>query len=312
MILSFFKTYKKTLTIFIALILLILYFLNKYNTILNQKEIDVFVSNKIKIVEDEIENQKNQALSLALMFSQNQEIIKNLKNKNSKELKEELLKLLLIISTYTKLELDIQVHTKDLEVFARSWEDKDFLQKLSSFREGLNRVKTTGKPYVSSELGKRFNIKAIAPIFDKNGDFLGSIEVIVDFKDLVLRLKNIGVSSAILLENEFLDIATIYKDSKKIDDFSVIYSSFDNYDSQFISNILKANLFFIEQNNKFYSKVVLGNFQGKNSGLLVVSFDKLIKNFVYLPSYSYYGDIKLEKNQNIEHNNLEKEIKIRW
>lgn len=311
MILSFFKTYKKTLTIFIALILLILYFLNKYNTILNQKEIDVFVSNKIKIVEDEIENQKNQALSLALMFSQNQEIIKNLKNKNSKELKEELLKLLLIISTYTKLELDIQVHTKDLEVFARSWEDKDFLQKLSSFREGLNRVKTTGKPYVSSELGKRFNIKAIAPIFDKNGDFLGSIEVIVDFKDLVLRLKNIGVSSAILLENEFLDIATIYKDSKKIDDFSVIYSSFDNYDSQFISNILKANLFFIEQNNKFYSKVVLGNFQGKNSGLLVVSFDKLIKNFVYLPSYSYYGDIKLEKNQNIEHNNLEKEIKIR-
>ncbi|MDN5106581.1 cache domain-containing protein [Aliarcobacter butzleri] len=311
MILSFFKTYKKTLTIFIVLILLILYFLNKYNTILNQKEIDVFVSNKIKIVEDEIENQKNQALSLALMFSQNQEIIKNLRNKNSKELKEELLKLLLIISTYTKLELDIQVHTKDLEVFARSWEDKDFLQKLSSFREGLNRVKTTEKPYVSSELGKRFNIKAIAPIFDKNGDFLGSIEVIVDFKDLVLRLKNIGVSSAILLENEFLDIATIYKDSKKIDDFSVIYSSFDNYDSQFISNILKANLFFIEQNNKFYSKVVLGNFQGKNSGLLVVSFDKLIKNFVYLPSYSYYGDIKLEKNQNIEHNNLEKEIKIR-
>lgn len=311
MILSFFKTYKKTLTIFIVLILLILYFLNKYNTILNQKEIDVFVSNKIKIVEDEIENQKNQALSLALMFSQNQEIIKNLRNKNSKELKEELLKLLLIISTYTKLELDIQVHTKDLEVFARSWEDKDFLQKLSSFREGLNRVKTTGKPYVSSELGKRFNIKAIAPIFDKNGDFLGSIEVIVDFKDLVLRLKNIGVSSAILLENEFLDIATIYKDSKKIDDFSVIYSSFDNYDSQFISNILKANLFFIEQNNKFYSKIVLGNFQGKNSGLLVVSFDKLIKNFVYLPSYSYYGDIKLEKNQNIEHNNLEKEIKIR-
>ena len=89
------------------------------------------------------------------------------------------------------------------------------------------------------------------------------------------------------------------------------YFVFDNYDSQFISNILKANLFFIEQNNKFYSKVVLGNFQGKNSGLLVVSFDKLIKNFVYLPSYSYYGDIKLEKNQNIEHNNLEKEIKIR-
>ena len=31
---------------------------------------------------------------------------------------------------------------KDLEVFTRSWEDKDFGLKLDSFREGLVKVKT--------------------------------------------------------------------------------------------------------------------------------------------------------------------------
>ena len=42
----------------------------------------------MKIVEDELENQKKQALSLVLMFSQNQEIIRNLEENNPKELKK--------------------------------------------------------------------------------------------------------------------------------------------------------------------------------------------------------------------------------
>ncbi|MFV7791645.1 chemotaxis protein, partial [Aliarcobacter lanthieri] len=80
---------------------------------------------------------------------------------NHIELKKELVKLIEIIKTYTKHDIDIQIHTKDLEVFTRSWEDKDFGLKLESFREGLVKVKNTKEPYVSSELGKRFNIKAI-------------------------------------------------------------------------------------------------------------------------------------------------------
>ena len=183
-----FKSYKKTFILFSLFIAILLYFLYKYNNILNQRTLDILVSNQVQIAQNELENQKNQALSLALMFSKNQDIIKNLEESNHIELKKELVKLIEIIKTYTKHDIDIQIHTKDLEVFTRSWEDKDFGLKLESFREGLVKVKNTKEPYVSSELGKRFNIKAIAPIFDKNSVFIGSVEVIVDFSFLIERL----------------------------------------------------------------------------------------------------------------------------
>lgn len=111
MILPFIKTYKKIATLFIILVIFFIYFLNKYNNILDKKNLDIFVSNQIQIIENELENQKNQALSLALMFSRNQEIVKSLENKNSIELKKELLKLLNIIETYRKNRIDVQIHT---------------------------------------------------------------------------------------------------------------------------------------------------------------------------------------------------------
>ena len=80
MILPFIKTYKKIVILFIILVVLFIYFLNKYNNILDKKNLDIFVSNQIQIIENELENQKNQALSLALMFSRNQEIVKNIEN----------------------------------------------------------------------------------------------------------------------------------------------------------------------------------------------------------------------------------------
>ena len=81
MILPFIRTYKKTFILFFLFIATLLYFLYKYNNILNEKTLDIFVQNQVQIVQNELENQKNQALSLALMFSKNQDIINNLEKK---------------------------------------------------------------------------------------------------------------------------------------------------------------------------------------------------------------------------------------
>ncbi|WP_225351857.1 cache domain-containing protein [Arcobacter porcinus] len=269
------------------------------------------MSNQIQIIENELENQKNQALSLALMFSRNQEIVKNLENKNNIELKKELLKILDIIKTYTKHDIDVQIHTKNLEVFTRSWEDKDFGENLSSFREGLVKVKTNQKPFVSSELGKRFNIKAIAPIYNKNMEFIGSIEIIVDFKDLVYRLKSLGISSAILLEDDFLEIAKLYKNNKRIDNFVVLHNSIDELNDKTLLTLINSDKFFIENSSKIYSKISLGSFENKSAGILVLSFDKYIKNFVYLPNYNYHGEIKDSNHTGDIQNSLEKRIIIK-
>ena len=245
------------------------------------------------------------------MFSQNQEIIRNLEENNPKELKKELLKLLNIISTYTKQNIDVQIHTKNLDVFTRSWEDKDFGENLASFREGLVKVKNTQKPFVSSELGKRFNIKAIAPIYDVNNNFLGSIEIIIDFKDLVYKLKNLGISSMILLENDYLNIATSYKDNKRIDSFTVLQNSFDNFEEKTLKEVLNSNKLFVESNSKIYSKIPLGSFGNKNAGVLLVCFEKFAKNFVYLPNYNYYGEINQKNSSKSYENSTNKEIIIK-
>ena len=54
MILPFIKTYKKIVILFIILVLFFIYFLNKYNNILDTKNLDIFVSNQIQIIENEL------------------------------------------------------------------------------------------------------------------------------------------------------------------------------------------------------------------------------------------------------------------
>ena len=151
------KTYKKFILSFIIIFITLLYFLYKYNNKVEQNQVDILVSNRVEIVQNELINQKNHALSLAILFSKNQNIISFLEKNKPKELKKELLSSLENIKNYTNINnIQIQVHTKDLKVFVRSWEDKDTGLSLESFRKGLIKVKETKEPFVSNELGKRF------------------------------------------------------------------------------------------------------------------------------------------------------------
>ncbi len=309
-----FKSYKKTFILFSLFIAILLYFLYKYNNILNQRTLDILVSNQVQIAQNELENQKNQALSLALMFSKNQDIIKNLEESNHIELKKELVKLIEIIKTYTKHDIDIQIHTKDLEVFTRSWEDRDFGLKLESFREGLVKVKNTKEPYVSSELGKRFNIKAISPVYDNKNSFIGSIEVIVDFNPLVNRLKSLGIDSMVLLEKEYLHIAKYHKNSIELGNYVILQSSFNKNLFDILGknlNYLKKDSFYYETKDKIFTQIPLGSFENSSVGVLVICFDKNINNFSYLPKYDYLGDITVKQEKKDFTSSQRKEIIIK-
>ncbi|MFW3327675.1 cache domain-containing protein, partial [Aliarcobacter butzleri] len=293
----------------------LLYFLNKYNNIIEQNEIDIFVSNQVELVQQELTNQKNQALSLAILFSKNQNIIDNLEQDKPKELKKEILKLLEIIKTYSNQNnLQVQIHTKDLKVFVRSWEDKDSGLSLESFRKGLVKVKETKEPYVSNELGKRFNIKAIAPIFNKSGEYIGTIEVIMDYSDLKNRLKYMGIDIIALLEKEYLQIAKSHQNSQFLYDYVVIE---DEYDKSFfdflLSNkeYLSNKKFYYENKNKIITQIPLGDVDKQSIGLLMIRFDKDKQKFSYLPRYEYKGDINIKSDIKNKEEIEKKEIIIR-
>lgn len=309
------KTYKNFIFLFIVVISTLLYFLNKYNNIIEQNEIDIFVSNQVELVQQELTNQKNQALSLAILFSKNQNIIDNLEQDKPKELKKEILKLLEIIKTYSNQNnLQVQIHTKDLKVFVRSWEDKDSGLSLESFRKGLVKVKETKEPYVSNELGKRFNIKAIAPIFNKSGEYIGTIEVIMDYSDLKNRLKYMGIDIIALLEKEYLQIAKSHQNSEFLYDYVVIE---DKYDKSFfdflLSNkeYLSNKKFYYENKNKIITQIPLGDVDKQSIGLLMIRFDKDKQKFSYLPRYEYKGDINIKSDIKNKEEIEKKEIIIR-
>ncbi|MCG3671643.1 cache domain-containing protein [Aliarcobacter butzleri] len=309
------KTYKNFVFLFVVVISTLLYFLNKYNNIIEQNEIDIFVSNQVELVQQELTNQKNQALSLAILFSKNQNIIDNLEQDKPKELKKEILKLLEIIKTYSNQNnLQVQIHTKDLKVFVRSWEDKDSGLSLESFRKGLVKVKETKEPYVSNELGKRFNIKAIAPIFNKGGEYIGTIEVIMDYSDLKNRLKYMGIDIIALLEKEYLQIAKSHQNSEFLYDYVVIE---DEYDKSFfdflLSNkeYLSNKKFYYENKNKIITQIPLGDVDKQSIGLLMIRFDKDKQKFSYLPRYEYKGDINIKSDIKNKEEIEKKEIIIR-
>jgi hypothetical protein len=299
------KTYRNFIFLFIVVFITLLYFLNKYNNIIHQNQIDILVSNKIEIVQNELTHQKNQALSLAILFSKNQNIINNLEQNKPKELKSELLKLLENIKTYTRQNnIQVQIHTEDLKVFVRSWEDKDSGLNLESFRKGLVKVKQTKEPFVSNELGKRFNIKAISPIFNEKQQYIGTIEVIMDYSDLKNRLKYMGIEIIPLLDKKYLQIAQYYEDNTLLENYIVIQGDYDKKLYDFLQEhkeYLSNKKFYYENKNKIITQIPLGNIDNQNVALMIISFDKNEQNFNYLPKYEYSGEINTKSNlKNIE------------
>ena len=289
------KTYKKFILLFIIIIVILLFFLNKYNNIIEKNQTDILVSNKIEIVQNELINQKKQALSLSILFSQNQNIVNFLEKNNSKDLKNELLNLLSNIKNYTNVNnIQVQVHTKELKVFVRSWEDEDIGLSLKNFRKGLVKVKETKEPFVSNELGKRFNIKAISPIFDKSKEYIGTIEVIMDYSDLKNRLEYMGIEIIPLLEKKYLNIAKYHKKNQLLYDYVVIQ---DKYDRKFYDILLENKKylsnkkFYYENKNKIITQIPLGNIELESVGKLMIHFDKNEQSFKYLPRYEYLGEI---------------------
>jgi hypothetical protein len=305
------KTYRNFILLFLIIVSILLYFLYKYNSKIEQNQVDILVSNKVEIVQNELTNQKNHALSLAILFSKNQNIISFLENNKPNELKKELLNSLENIKNYTNINnIQIQVHTKDLKVFVRSWEDKDTGLSLESFRKGIVKVKETQEPFVSNELGKRFNIKAISPIFNEKDEYIGSIEVIVDYSDLKNRLKYMGIDIIALLKKEYLPIATYYKQYNMLDDFVVIQNDYDKkfYDYLALNKeYLSTKQFYYKNKNKIITQIPLGDIDSKSVGVLMISFDKNEQNFNYLPKYEYMGEINT-KDVNFK-NHLLKEKK---
>ena len=200
----------------ILLILFVLY--NRYASYYEEEKISQYISKHIDILNENLDFEKKYALSLSLFVSKNETIKKALIEKNQQMALVEMKRFLDEIKHSTGIDnIDIQIHTSELKAFARNWDKSAYYgTSLSAFRQGLVRVKKTLEPFVSIELGKRLNIKAISPILDKDHRFIGSIEIIMGFHNIKQRLQKFDLQILGLLDQKFINIAVDLKENKRV------------------------------------------------------------------------------------------------
>ena len=222
------RLYFVTVVFFATGILLLFVFYNRYANSYQEEQIDRYISKNIDILNENLSFEKQYALSLSLYASKNKRISEALRTDNQKIALQEINHFLREIRDTAGISnVDIQVHTETLRAFARNWDKSDYKgTALGSFRKGLVRVKKSKKPFVSIELGKRLNIKAISPIVDQNEHFIGSIEVIMDFKNIKKRLRKFNMRVLGLLDERFIDIAVDLRHNVKIGKYYILEKTF--------------------------------------------------------------------------------------
>jgi len=206
----------------ILLILFVLY--NRYASYYEEEKISQYISKHIDILNENLNFEKQYALSLSLFVSKNEMIKKALLSNDQQMALDEMKRFLDEIKHSTGIDnIDIQIHTSDLRAFARNWDKSAYYgTTLSTFRQGLVRVKKTLEPFVSIELGKRLNIKAISPILDKKHRFIGSIEIIMGFHNIKKRLQKFDLQILGLLDQKFIDIAVDLKENQRLRRYYII------------------------------------------------------------------------------------------
>ena len=246
------KIYLLSFIAFITILLILFVFYNKYGTYYEDEKIDFYISKNVDILNDNLTFEKQYALSLSLFISQNEIIKKALQTDNQSLALKELDQFTKGIKKSAGIDnIEIQVHTKNLKAFARNWDRSDYKGvKLSSFRKGLVRVQKTKEPFVSIELGKRLNIKAISPIFNNKKEFIGSIEIIMNFKNIEKRLKKFDLKMLVLLDKKFINIAIDLKNHQKIGDFYIVDKV---YSKKLYNKLVKQIDIF--KSEKFYHKI---------------------------------------------------------
>ena len=272
------KIYLFTFISFVTTLVILSLYYNEYSAYYKDEQINAYISKNIDILKENLNFEKQYSLSLSLFISKNSTVKNALLSNNQAIALAEIDNFLQEIKKATSItNIDIQIHTKKLEAFARSWDKSNYLGiNLAGFRKGLRQVKKTKKSFVSIELGERLNIKAISPILDNNGNFIGSVEIIMNFENIEKRVKKFDLDMIVLLDKKFEDIAVNLKKNKRIDKYIVVE---DKYSKNLLTLLEKHKEIFGKE--KFYYKieskiivfVPMLNIGIDDIGVIIVSMD---------------------------------------
>jgi len=212
---------KKLILIFSSLTLIIVAVFLYFNLQVQEQKM-YHIMDQLRVTLDaQLKEHKMNDLQTAILISKNAALVDALENDD-----EDLGYILLSetiqeIEKNTGLHIRAQIFTKELNIFARSWDDVYAGMPIGDYRTDLKYFDTHKTPRTSIEIGRRLGVKATVPIYFKDNTLLGYVEVISFFKNMTDFFSSMGVDFYVLLDLKYTDSAVLMMDNFVLLDYLV-------------------------------------------------------------------------------------------
>ncbi|MDD2699019.1 MAG: cache domain-containing protein, partial [Arcobacteraceae bacterium] len=224
------------------------------------------------------ENKKSVALGIAVTIASNSEVVKSLELNDRAYALDALNNLGKSFKNGTPYKnVKIHIHTKDVKSFVRDWKPEKFGDDLSGFRASIVQVKETKKPVTVVEVGVTgLVLRGIAPIFNKSGEYVGSVEAIMGFNSIVKEYKKEKMDLIVLMDDK-LAVGDKFKDVPKIFNYYISQEATDEKFKTAVSGFSAEELSkegFLETSDFFIVTAPIKDLSGKTIGKYVVGLDR--------------------------------------
>jgi len=241
------KDYKALfLSLFFILFTIMIASIFWVNAKVKDNKLNEVSDNILTLFRHELDIQKSNALFLSVSLSGDKALKEALLDEDEDLGYDILIQKLSMLKEYTFVkDVRTQLLTKDLYIFARSWDNTYAGMPLEGFREDLQLIRKIRKPKVSIDPGRLLTIKATTPFRDENG-LIGYVEAIKTFDEITSTLRKRDIELTVLMYDDFLDVATLMRENPTIGSFVV---SNKNYNGTVLSDLKEIDSKMIEREN---------------------------------------------------------------
>jgi len=268
---------RKTISfIFLSIISIFLIFLWRLQSEVKWQAI-FDVSDQLNLaLKGQIDKQKADALSFAIVLSQNRDIIEAFDKDDEDAAFNILNKIMKSVQEHTHKLVRTQMITADFHLFARSWDNIYAGMPLDDYRKDLLNFKTSKKPRVSIEVARKLTIMATVPIY-KGDKLLGFVEVLDTFEETTSFFQNFGIDMYILMDYDFYDIAVLMQNNPTVGNYIISNRSYNSLSLDALNkvdfNILKNQHIFIGK-DRYTFYVQMKNSVGRDVGMFTFVMPK--------------------------------------
>ncbi len=180
--------------------------------------------------------------------------------------------------------LRIHFHLPPARSLLRLWKKQTLSDDLRAFRNTVLTISRTHTPIKGVEIGQGgFVIRGIAPVFDEDGKYLGSVEVLSSYETLINQSVRPDVREiiSVYMNKEYLDIATHLQNAEKhpiIGGEFVLVSSTDKELANSLIDVsmlnqAKLNSIMRRKGNYVAYLSPIKDFSGKQIGVMAYLYD---------------------------------------